>query len=95
MPQQKKNLLMCSCECEAAEYIFWPMLTNFLLTFFPIFADKFWGYFAGFGNVLEHQITQDHSTGCSNGFGFVTFDSEQTVEDVLTHGKFWNFLESR
>jgi len=33
---------------------------------------------------------QDHSTGRSHGFGFVTFDSEQTVEDVLTHGKIWN-----
>jgi hypothetical protein len=40
----------------------------------PIFADKFWGDVAGFGNVLEHQIMQDHSTGRSHGFGFVTFE---------------------
>ena len=30
---------------------------------------------------------QDHSTGRSRGFGFVTFDSEQIVEDILAHGK--------
>lgn len=30
---------------------------------------------------------QDHSTGRSRGFGFVTFDSEQVVEDILAHGK--------
>lgn len=30
---------------------------------------------------------QDHSTGRSRGFGFVTFDNEQVVEDILAHGK--------
>lgn len=30
---------------------------------------------------------QDRSTGRSRGFGFMTFDSEQTVEDILTEGK--------
>lgn len=30
---------------------------------------------------------QDHSTGRSRGFGFVTFDNEQIVEDILAHGK--------
>jgi RNA recognition motif-containing protein len=29
---------------------------------------------------------QDHSTGRSRGFGFVTFESEQSVEDLLSHG---------
>jgi heterogeneous nuclear ribonucleoprotein A1/A3 len=45
--------------------------------------------------VLEHQIILDHSTGRSHGFVFGTFDSEQTVENDLTHGKIWNFGESR
>ncbi|CAK9209792.1 unnamed protein product [Sphagnum troendelagicum] len=49
--------------------------------------EEFRSYFAAFGNVVEHQIMQDHSTGRSRGFGFVTFDSEQTVEDILAHGK--------
>ena len=52
-----------------------------------VVAEEFKSYFAGFGSVVEHQIMQDHSTGRSRGFGFVTFDSEQTVEDILAHGK--------
>ena len=53
----------------------------------PVGAEEFKSYFAGFGAVVEHQIMQDHSTGRSRGFGFVTFDNEQTVEDILAHGK--------
>jgi RNA recognition motif-containing protein len=34
---------------------------------------------------------QDRNTGRSRGFGFVTFDSEQTVEDILTLGKTHEF----
>ncbi|CAM6082193.1 unnamed protein product [Calypogeia fissa] len=49
--------------------------------------DEFKSYFTRFGHVVEHQIMQDHSTGRSRGFGFVTFDSEQTVEDILAQGK--------
>lgn len=50
-------------------------------------TDEFKSYFTRFGHVVEHQIMQDHSTGRSRGFGFVTFDSEQTVEDILAQGK--------
>jgi hypothetical protein len=60
---------------------------RFGLWFVVVVAEEFKSYFAGFGSVLEHQIMQDHSTGRSRGFGFVTFDSEQTVEDILAHGK--------
>jgi hypothetical protein len=56
-------------------------------TYDVTFAEEFRSYFAAFGNVVEHQIMQDHSTGRSRGFGFVTFGSEQTVEDILAHGK--------
>ncbi|XP_024374257.1 uncharacterized protein [Physcomitrium patens] len=49
--------------------------------------EEFKSYFGGFGSVVEHQIMQDHSTGRSRGFGFVTFDNEQVVEDILAHGK--------
>lgn len=48
-------------------------------------------YFKKYGNVVESQIMQDHNTGRSRGFGFVTFDSEQTVEDILTLGKTHEF----
>lgn len=52
-----------------------------------VVSEEFKSYFASFGAVVEHQIMQDHSTGRSRGFGFVTFDSEQVVEDILAHGK--------
>lgn len=49
--------------------------------------EEFKNYFAKFGKVVEHQIMQDHSTGRSRGFGFITFDSEQAVEDILSQGR--------
>ncbi|XP_002990004.2 heterogeneous nuclear ribonucleoprotein 1 [Selaginella moellendorffii] len=52
-----------------------------------ITEEEFKAYFSSFGNVIEHQIMQDHNTGRSRGFGFIVFDSEQTVEDVLSHGR--------
>ncbi|GBG61332.1 hypothetical protein CBR_g20367 [Chara braunii] len=47
---------------------------------------EFKEYFSKFGKVEEHQIMQDHHTGRSRGFGFVTFESENTVEEVLAEG---------
>ena len=35
----------------------------------------------------EHQIMVDHSTGRSRGFGFVTFESEDAVERVMSGGR--------
>ncbi|XP_068666844.1 uncharacterized protein [Aristolochia californica] len=48
--------------------------------------DEFKEFFAKFGEVKEHQIMRDHSTSRSRGFGFITFDSEQAVDDLLTKG---------
>ncbi|KAM0831719.1 hypothetical protein ACQ4PT_065345 [Festuca glaucescens] len=44
-------------------------------------------YFSSYGNVAEHQIMVDHSTGRSRGFGFVTFESEDAVERVMSQGR--------
>jgi RNA recognition motif-containing protein len=37
--------------------------------------------------VVEQQIMQDHTSGRSRGFGFVTFDNEQIVDEILNSTK--------
>uniref|UniRef100_A0ACD6A185 Uncharacterized protein n=1 Tax=Avena sativa TaxID=4498 RepID=A0ACD6A185_AVESA len=44
-------------------------------------------HFSSYGKVAEHQIMVDHSTGRSRGFGFVTFESEDAVERVMSEGR--------
>jgi heterogeneous nuclear ribonucleoprotein A1/A3 len=43
--------------------------------------------FSSYGSVIEQQIMLDHKTGRSRGFGFVTFESEDTVEKIFLEGK--------
>ena len=50
-------------------------------------AEEFKSFFEKFGKIAECQIMQDHSTGRSRGFGFVTYDSEESVENALTQGR--------
>lgn len=50
------------------------------------FSDEFRCFFSKFGNVVEHQIIRDHATNRSRGFGFIIFDSEEVVDDVLSKG---------
>ncbi|CAN0878044.1 Heterogeneous nuclear ribonucleoprotein 1, partial [Linum grandiflorum] len=40
-------------------------------------------YFIFYGSVTEYQIMYDHTTGRSRGFGFVTFDSEDSVDRLF------------
>ncbi|KAM3192060.1 hypothetical protein ACQJBY_069357 [Aegilops geniculata] len=49
--------------------------------------DKLKEHFSSYGKVAEHQIMVDHSTGRSRGFGFVTFESEDAVERVMSDGR--------
>lgn len=48
---------------------------------------EFKDYFQSFGEVVEAQVMIDHNTGNSRGFGFVTFLSEETVEQVVGPGR--------
>ncbi|KAI4348198.1 hypothetical protein L6164_008952 [Bauhinia variegata] len=48
--------------------------------------DEFRDFFTQYGEVQDHQIMRDHSTNRSRGFGFITFDSEEAVEDLLAKG---------
>jgi RNA recognition motif-containing protein len=50
-------------------------------------SDELKDHFSSYGNVVEHQIMLDHSTGRSRGFGFVTFESEDSVERVISEGR--------
>lgn len=48
--------------------------------------DEFRDFFSQFGEVKEHQIMRDHATSRSRGFGFITFETEQSVDDLLAKG---------
>ncbi|CAN6449273.1 unnamed protein product [Victoria cruziana] len=48
--------------------------------------EDFKNFFSKFGEVKEHQILRDHTTNRSRGFGFITFDSEQVVDELLSKG---------
>ncbi|CAI9089835.1 OLC1v1024479C1 [Oldenlandia corymbosa var. corymbosa] len=48
--------------------------------------DELNGFFSKFGKVVEHEIIRDHVTKRSRGFGFIVFDNEQVVDDLLADG---------
>ncbi|CAO2188969.1 unnamed protein product [Urochloa humidicola] len=45
--------------------------------------DEFKEFFSKFGKVAEHEIIRDHATNRSRGFGFIVFDAEKTVDELL------------
>ncbi|KAI3716357.1 hypothetical protein L6452_23638 [Arctium lappa] len=49
--------------------------------------DELREYFSSYGDIIEHQIMLDRTTGRSRGFGFVTFDSEDAVEKIFADGQ--------
>ncbi|KAG6391839.1 hypothetical protein SASPL_149600 [Salvia splendens] len=53
--------------------------------------DEFRDFFSNYGEVKEQQIMRDHSTGRSRGFGFITFESDQSVDDLLAKGNRLDF----
>ncbi|KAL2505224.1 RNA-binding (RRM/RBD/RNP motif) family protein [Abeliophyllum distichum] len=54
--------------------------------------DEFKDFFSKFGEVKEQQIMRDHSSGRSRGFGFITFETEQSVDDILANGNRLEFV---
>lgn len=48
--------------------------------------DELKNFFSKHGKVVEHQIIRDHETNRSRGFGFVIFDSEDAVDEMLSKG---------
>ncbi|KAJ0963358.1 hypothetical protein J5N97_028480 [Dioscorea zingiberensis] len=45
--------------------------------------DKFRSYFEMFGQITDVVIIRDNITNRSRGFGFITYESEDSVKDVL------------
>lgn len=48
--------------------------------------DEFKDFFSKYGKVEEHQIIRDHETNRSRGFGFIIFESEEVVDEILSEG---------
>ncbi|XP_074588696.1 uncharacterized protein LOC141844557 [Curcuma longa] len=53
--------------------------------------DELKEHFSSYGEVVEHQIMFDHTTGRSRGFGFVTFKDEESVDKIISKGKMHDF----
>jgi len=49
-------------------------------------TDKLWEYFSKFGEVEDVDIKTDPNTGCSRGFGFLLYKSEEAIEQVVNNG---------
>ncbi|OUM66455.1 hypothetical protein PIROE2DRAFT_40779, partial [Piromyces sp. E2] len=45
--------------------------------------EEFREYFSQFGTVVESTLMSNKDTGRPRGFGFITFDNDQSVEAVL------------
>ncbi|XP_020153091.1 heterogeneous nuclear ribonucleoprotein 1 isoform X3 [Aegilops tauschii subsp. strangulata] len=52
-------------------------------------------FFEKYGAVVEHQIMRDHQTRRSRGFGFVVFESEEVVDDLLANGNMIDLAGSK
>ena len=48
--------------------------------------NEFKDFFSKHGKVEEHQIIRDHETNRSRGFGFIIFESEEVVDEILSGG---------
>ncbi|CAL8469302.1 g8843 [Coccomyxa elongata] len=49
--------------------------------------ESFREYFGQFGDITEAQIMQDHTSGRSRGFGFITYEEEAAIEKVFAKGR--------
>lgn len=48
--------------------------------------EEFKDFFSKYGKVVEHQIIRDHETNRSRGFGFIIFETEEIVDELLSNG---------
>ncbi|EFH59069.1 RNA recognition motif-containing protein [Arabidopsis lyrata subsp. lyrata] len=57
--------------------------------------DELKDFFSKYGNVVEHQVIRDHETNRSRGFGFVIFDSEEVVDELLSKGNMIDMADTQ
>ncbi|XP_064981491.1 uncharacterized protein LOC135622989 isoform X3 [Musa acuminata AAA Group] len=57
--------------------------------------DEFKNFFSKYGKVANHRIIRDHSTNRACGFGFIIFDSEEVVDDLLSEGNMIDLAGSK
>ena len=50
-----------------------------------VIEDEFKRYFEQFGNITDVVVMYDHISQRPRGFGFITFDSEEEVDKVVTN----------
>lgn len=71
-------------------YLCFPVLIVIILFLYLLlqiaFIDEFKSFFSQYGKVVEHEIIRDHVTKRSRGFGFIVFDNEQVVDNLLSDG---------
>lgn len=65
-----------------------------LIVFF-FCLDELKDFFAKYGTIVEHQIIRDHETNRSRGFGFVIFDSEEVVDELLSKGNMVDMADTK
>jgi len=64
-------------ECEAMRKVFVGGLNR------QTDDDSFFEYFSQFGNTIDKVIIRDNQSGQSKGFGFITFDCSDAVENCF------------
>ncbi|GAB4848080.1 hypothetical protein Ancab_002742 [Ancistrocladus abbreviatus] len=57
--------------------------------------EEFKEFFSNFGEVKEHQIMRDHFSNHSRGFGFITFNTEEAVDGLLSRGNMIEFAGTK
>ncbi|KAE9615824.1 hypothetical protein Lal_00017435 [Lupinus albus] len=48
--------------------------------------DELKSFFSKYGKVVQHEIIRDHATKRSRGFGFIVFDNDRDVDNILSDG---------
>ncbi|KAG5569894.1 hypothetical protein H5410_059660 [Solanum commersonii] len=54
--------------------------------------DEFKGFFSKYGKVIDYKIIRDHVSKRSRCFGFIEYDEEQVVDNLLSQGNMIDML---